>query len=319
MQPFFGNQQPHMIQMQTQNPQMHTQAQQAFSGMPSAPQQQVPAPYVPRPPAVVVFYLPREANGYLSENYYSPFTTASGKDFISIGHYLAYRKAQECGDFETADKILAVKVDHDNTTPQIEDQALLLISQLAAQIKNPDEQKWLSLLQKYLREAIVYKFVQQPEMLKALMFTADDFFLYANPNDKILGVGMDAATAAANPALINQTGYNLLGKTLLEVRTSLRAEGIPSWAYGGDKPSSKREEPKALPADSKPDTGAVDIAALLNQVQAQPAAPPATIEQPPQLTEAVVIPPIEGMQVTLGNSDSESSSAEETAPATTNA
>lgn len=324
MQPIFGNQQQffsptNQLPTQVQNPQMYNQAQEAFGAMPAAPQPTIvgataPAPYIPRAQAVVMFNLPTEQNGYLSVDFYSPFVSASGKDFISVRHYLTYRKAQESGDFETAQKILEVKVDHDASTPESRDAALATIIQLGGQIKNYDENKWSTVLGKYLKEAIVYKFVQQPEMLKTLMFTENDFFVDADPQDRILGIGLDMATATSRPDLVPQWGANLLGKTLFEVRSAFRAEGIPQWAYGGDKPSSGRKEAPVSTEEVKPpaNNSGVDIMALLNQVNVPPATPDVKVTLP----EAVIppgdyleLPSIDGAQITVKDSESESDEA----------
>lgn len=324
MQPTFGNQQQffsatNQLPTQVQNPQMYNQAQQAFGVMPAAPQQTfvqaaAPAPYIPRAQAVVMFHLPTEQNGYLSADFYSPFVSASGKDFISVRHYLEYRKAQESGDFETAQKILDVKVDHDASTPESRTAASTTIIQLGSQIKNYDEQKWLSVLGKYLKEAIVYKFVQQPEMLKTLMFTENDFFVDADPQDKILGIGLDMATAVSRPDLVPQWGANLLGKTLFEVRTAFRTEGIPQWAYGGDKPSSGRKETPVSTEEIKPpaNNSGVDIMALLNQVNVPPTTPDTQVTLPEMVIPSgdyVELPAIDGAQIAMKDSESESDEA----------
>jgi ribA/ribD-fused uncharacterized protein len=295
------------------NQQLQAQAQPVFSAMPVVAQpvqiqQQAPvvAQYVPRPQGVVLFNNANQVNGYLSPKIYSPFVSASGKDFLSVSHYLAYRKAQEAGDMETAERILAVKIDHDSSNELLQSQALGAIEALIPQIKGANEEKWQGVLDRYLKEAIVYKFAQQPEMLKALMYTENDYLVYANPEDRVLGIGFDAA-AAANPATIPQWGKNLLGNSLQAVRNGFRNEGIPQWAYGGDKPSSKRKEEAPIAADSKPDTGAVDIAALLNA--SIPVTTPAIDVAPsvlptPEPPAVITLPSTDGVKIDLCETES---------------
>jgi ribA/ribD-fused uncharacterized protein len=121
------------------------------------------------------------------------------------------QKALIFNDTESFEKILSVN--HPKT-----------IKALGRQIKNFDGNEWDKVKYKIVLSGNYYKFTQNKEMMKILIFTGKKILVEASPFDKIWGVGLEES----NEKIYNPNywkGENLLGFALMELRDILENNG----------------------------------------------------------------------------------------------
>ena len=70
-----------------------------------------------------------------------------------------------------------------------------------------------------MKEALFYKFSQNPKLLNNLLWTGNSGIVYADSKDKIWGIGITAVEALMN---VPWEGENLLGEALIETRTRFK-------------------------------------------------------------------------------------------------
>ncbi|MCI8284347.1 MAG: NADAR family protein [Firmicutes bacterium] len=146
-------------------------------------------------------------NIWFSNWYLSDFEIG-GKKFASIEQYMMFEKAMSFKDVETEEKVM-----------EITDAAE--IKALGRQVKNYDDRLWNGRRQLVVYNGLLAKFGQNPGLLKKLLDTGSAILAECEPSDKIWGIGM----ALNDERCMDQAkwqGQNLLGYTLMEVRSALQ-------------------------------------------------------------------------------------------------
>lgn len=166
---------------------------------------------------VIPFYS-KLYNGYqdFSNFAYTPFEISSKSSptgrlrFISSEQFIMWSKAVLFKDFEVRDKILK------ETDP-------LAIKKLGRTVKNFKEDVWKGWDAAILKQALTLKFSQNEGLKKKLLETGDAILAEANMFDKKYGAGLSGNDPKINdPAYWK--GYNMMGNTLMEVRSEFQAE-----------------------------------------------------------------------------------------------
>ena len=160
-------------------------------------------------PKIICFHNPNEPNGYLSNWSPSPFT-ADGLTFSSMEQYMMYHKALRFSDMETAAEILST----DNVGK---------IKALGRSVRNYDDTLWNGVRQIVVYRGLLEKFRQNPALKAQLLATAPHTLAECAVQDKIWGIGLSMHDECRfEPELWE--GQNLLGFTLMEVRSQLEKE-----------------------------------------------------------------------------------------------
>lgn len=159
-------------------------------------------------PNVVTFYHEYEKNGYLSNWHESPFEFR-GITFPTGEHWMMWHKAHLFRDRETADRILeATSLDE--------------VKKLGRQVKPYVDSAWEEARVPVMRVGLRHKFAQNERLANELLSTGSTVLAEAAPKDRTWGVGI----AKGDPKLddpLNWHGRNLLGITLMNVRSDLRS------------------------------------------------------------------------------------------------
>lgn len=169
----------------------------------------------------VYFWRPTGDRGWMSQWYDYPMEDpdSPGLVFQTAEHFMMYRKALTFKDVDTARKIVARR--NGKAIPPAR------ARELGRGVKGFDSNIWAN-----RREAIVEKGtwlkVTRPYndkkhlLLKTLLLaTGDRELVEASPSDRIWGIGFEAEDAGDKR---DQWGLNLLGKSLMAVRSRLRAD-----------------------------------------------------------------------------------------------
>ena len=140
-----------------------------------------------------------------SQWHHSPFADEHGHKFCNTEQYMMYYKALLFNDTVIAEQIIRTK------NPK-------KIKKFGRQVKNFNEDRW-----KLYREKIVYKgnllkFIQNKKLEKYILSTKKKILVEASPYDSIWGIGLSESNAKKYP---ESWGLNLLGKTLMRVRSRL--------------------------------------------------------------------------------------------------
>lgn len=180
----------------------------------------------------VLFFTPTLDNGFLSNLY--PYPTPvnhASHPMHSAEQIFAYDKAIFLDDTETATQIAAAQSPYN-------------AHKLGAEIKDPHNHAllWRAYQEECLLNVLHNKFTLFEDFRQALLATGQKRIIYANPYDKILGLGL-----SVQRALIQGTnaapGLNLLGDVLMQVRDSLRAQDeVFDNAYSGPCPKQEKIE-----------------------------------------------------------------------------
>lgn len=147
---------------------------------------------------------------------YTPFEISSKSSstgrlrFTSSEQFIMWSKAVLFKDFETRDKILK------ETDP-------LAIKKLGRTVKNFKEDVWRGWDATILKQALTLKFSQNESLKKKLLETGDAILAEANMFDKKYGVGLPGNDPKIND-LAYWKGYNMMGNTLMEVRSEFQLE-----------------------------------------------------------------------------------------------
>lgn len=154
------------------------------------------------------FHKPEEPNGFLSNWYLSSFEL-DGMHYSSAEQYIMYQKCILFGDEATAKKVLA-------TDDVAEQQKLGRIA------SGYVDKVWEGMRQIVALKALKAKFSQNDELKKKLLDTEDAFLVECAWSDQIwtCGIGLDDDRRKDTSSW---RGMNILGSTLMLVRSELRA------------------------------------------------------------------------------------------------
>lgn len=96
------------------------------------------------------------------------------------------------------------------------------VKALGRKVKDFDEEAFSAVRAQLMREAVLLKFGQNPELKQMLLDTGDKTLVEASPYDQLWGAGWDKEQCAAQPGA--WPGRNLLGEVLMGVRETLRTQ-----------------------------------------------------------------------------------------------
>jgi ribA/ribD-fused uncharacterized protein len=136
----------------------------------------------------------------------APFTY-KGKHFANSEQAFMWEKAMCFGDTEIANEILKT------SNPKN-------AKDLGRLVKNYKEDIWATKRYKAMVDVCLAKFSQNKDRLETLLSTGDRILVEGSPYDTVWGVGIHWAEEEILDEK-NWRGQNLLGKSLMEVRTKL--------------------------------------------------------------------------------------------------
>lgn len=151
----------------------------------------------------VFFYGPRDV---FSQFHPAKFVV-DGQMYNCMEQYMHHQKAVTFNDEERAYLILAT----DDPVQQ---------KKLGRQVQNFDPHVWGRKSVEVVAKGSEHKYLQNPEMKKALFDTFPRDLVEASPRDRLWGIGLGATNPKAQDPS-QWRGKNLLGKTLTEVRDRL--------------------------------------------------------------------------------------------------
>lgn len=136
--------------------------------------------------------------------------TVDGIEYKTAEHWMMAKKAILFKDEEIVYKILSAKSPAE-------------AKKLGRQVKNYQEEVWLSNRYEIVKEGNYHKFNQHEALKDFLLDTSDRVLVEASPVDSIWGIGMATDHKdIENPE--KWKGLNLLGFALMEVRDELRKQ-----------------------------------------------------------------------------------------------
>ena len=139
-------------------------------------------------------------------NFYPCKFEFNGKTFNFSEQCFMYQKAILFNDFEIAEQVL-------NETD------VRKIKALGRRVKNFNNELWDKHKEDFMFNACYAKFSQNDKLKDFLLSTGNHEIVEASPVDNIWGIGFSSDNAMGN---IDKWGQNLLGKTLMKVRTILK-------------------------------------------------------------------------------------------------
>lgn len=158
-------------------------------------------------PDYLMFWNPRGPVGCLSQWWPAPFTL-DGVRYPTAEHAMMAGKARLFGDDDALARILA-------SDDPAEAKAA------GREVRGYDTAVWSTRRYDVVVAANVAKFGQDPSLRAFLDRTGDAVLVEASPEDRIWGIGLDAADPSAASA-VNWPGLNLLGFALTDARDALR-------------------------------------------------------------------------------------------------
>jgi ribA/ribD-fused uncharacterized protein len=158
-------------------------------------------------PKVVTFYHEYEKDGYLSNWYESGFRFL-GDTFPTSEHWMMWQKAAAFRDWDTAANVLEA------TSPAA-------AKALGKQVKPYSDTTWNEARVPLMKVGLRQKFAQNERLMNDLLSTGSAALAEASPKDTVWGIGIGKDDPkSADPGKWH--GRNLLGITLMEVRSELR-------------------------------------------------------------------------------------------------
>ena len=139
-------------------------------------------------------------------NFYPCKFEFNGKTFNFSEQCFMYQKALLFNDFGVAEQIL-------NETD------VRKIKALGRKVKDFDNELWDKHKEDFMYNACYVKFSQNDELKDFLLSTGNCEIVEASPVDNIWGIGFSSDNAMEN---VDKWGQNLLGKTLMKVRTIVK-------------------------------------------------------------------------------------------------
>lgn len=146
-------------------------------------------------------------------------------EWATVEFLFHWRKAMLFGDMEIATKILEMNEDLKKIgeiTPSEFTKIQQVLRGLGQKVKGYVDADWAGVRYGVVVEGVLAKFQQNPELKEILLSTGELVLCEAKKGEKIWGIDIDVTDPkVANQA--NWNGENLLGKALIEVRTTLRS------------------------------------------------------------------------------------------------
>jgi hypothetical protein len=126
--------------------------------------------------------------------------------FSNNEQYFMWRKQQL---FDSANTALEAQI-LSATNPKI-------MKDLGRRVKNFDQNTWDQHKYAIMKAGLYEKFTQNPDLRQKLVSSKDAILVEASPFDNVWGIGLNATDAKSKP----WKGENLLGKALMDIRSSL--------------------------------------------------------------------------------------------------
>ena len=155
-----------------------------------------------------------------SQFHYAKFTV-NGLHFNCAEQYYAYRKAMTFGDVMMAEKIMKT------SNPRMH-------KEYGRLIENFNDDVWLEVCRKVVKEGNRAKFTQNPHLKKELLNTKGTTLVETNPNDCRWGIGLHALDPKSQKRSMWR-GSNWLGEILTDLRDELEKEELESTKKMTDK------------------------------------------------------------------------------------
>ena len=141
----------------------------------------------------------------------APFQV-DGVTYPTVEHYFQWMKAKTFGDVEMETKIMKTK-------------SAKSVKTYGKKVKDFKDEEWAGKKDEIMKTAVRAKFIQHPDLRTKLLDTNDRIIGEADPRDKYWGIGTSAGTSKAMKPE-QWPGKNVLGKILMEVRSSLRDDAV---------------------------------------------------------------------------------------------
>lgn len=162
-------------------------------------------------PAIVLFWKPSLANGWLSNWSDHPIRHDS-ITFNTMEHFIMYRKALLMHDQDSANKVLSAKSPFEAKA-------------IGRGVSPWNEKWWVSHREDILLEGLQVKVKQHPLLKQRLLETGDRLIAEASMFDQIWGIGLSTMDKRAmDPE--KWEGLNLLGKSWMRVRESFKTKTL---------------------------------------------------------------------------------------------
>ena len=157
----------------------------------------------------VFFHGPKDQNGFLSNWYMSPFEVGNIQ-FNSNEQYFMFRKCLFFEDLESAEAVLETKEPEDQKA-------------IGRSLANFDKARWSKVCQAFMLIGLLEKFKQNEDLKKMLLDTGDAYLVECARTDIVWACGCKLNNDDRFD-MEKWTGKNLLGYTLMVVRSVLREE-----------------------------------------------------------------------------------------------
>lgn len=164
---------------------------------------------------VICFHNPDESNGYLSNWYLSDFTVGN-VSYSSMEQYMMHQKALLFGDTDIAKQILGTS-------------EVGKIKALGRSVRNYQDTIWNGMRQVIVYQGLLAKFWQNEALKAELLATQGAILAECAVQDRIWGIGLSMKDEKRF-SLKQWQGQNLLGFSLMCVRTTLEKGAADEWA-----------------------------------------------------------------------------------------
>lgn len=144
-------------------------------------------------------------------NFHQTQFSAESKTFTSVEQFVNYKKAKHFDDEEAAEDIMKTN-----------DPVAIKKRGKSTNIKNYNSRYWAQVQVDIMKQALVYKFDQNPNLKSFLAETKNKLLVEASPWDKYWGAGLglhDPKLANVPPG--QWPGKNMLGKLLVDLRQKI--------------------------------------------------------------------------------------------------
>ena len=171
-------------------------------------------------PTLITFHHEYDRDGYLSNWYDAPFRFRR-ITFPTVDHWMMWQKARVFGDWEMRDEIAG-------------ERDLDIVRKLGRQVRSFDDKTWGEVRVPIMRYGLRLKFSQNKRLMNDLLSTGTAVLAEAAPNDMVWGIGFGTKDPRSKKP-DEWRGRNLLGITLMELRSDLRAlelTGEIDWPVG---------------------------------------------------------------------------------------